>query len=57
MKWFLSRMSEPSSYAGFSAALSAIFAGLSGSMPPSVAIAAGVTGVVAFLRADTKPAG
>lgn len=57
MKWFIQRLNEPSSYAGFAAALSAIYAGITGSMPPSVAVATGLAGAIAFVKTDVKPQG
>ena len=54
MKWFIYRLSEPSSYAGFAAALSAIYGGLTGGLPPSVAIAQGMAGAIAFVKPDNK---
>lgn len=57
MKWFISRFAEPSSYAGFAAALGAIYAGITGQMPASIAVAQGVAGVIAFVKPDaTKTA-
>jgi hypothetical protein len=54
MKWLIQRLSEPSSYAGFAAALQAIYMGISGHMDPGMAVATGVAGALAFVKSD-KP--
>lgn len=59
MNWFLQRLNEPSSYAGLSAMIGAVAAGVSGGMPPTVAAVQGLAGLLAFAHPEAaqKPAG